>query len=163
MYLSKLPQDFWKFWPTIFFEPLWKKSIANAGGLVDTLNNLLRDIPFKRKISIQSVDLNTGHVVIFDETVPMEIRNQVVMSSATLPSIFPPVEIDGMQLVDGGNFQNIAIGDPIVRCREEGVADEDIIVDAILCFGEHFEMPQWKLDDTVWKNALDYWYRKTHI
>ena len=93
----------------------------------------------------------------------MEIRNQVVMSSATLPSIFPPVEIDDMQLVDGGNFQNIAIGDPIVRCREEGVADKDIIVDAILCFGEHFEMPQWKLDDTVWKNALDYWYRKTHI
>ena len=104
MYESKLPQDFWKFWPTIFFPPLWRKSIADNTGFVDAVNDLMRDIPFKRKISIQSVDLNTGHVVIFDETVPMEIRNQVVISSATLPSIFPPVEIDGMYLVDGGNF-----------------------------------------------------------
>lgn len=36
-------------------------------------------------------------------------------------------------------------------------------MDAILCFGDNFEMPQWTLEDTVWKNALDYWYRKSHI
>lgn len=104
MYMSKLPQDYWKFWPSIFFPPLWKNSITNSMGFVDAVYNMFRDIPFKRKISIQSVDINTGHVVIFDETVPIEIRNSMVMSSATLPSIFPPVEIDGMYLVDGGNF-----------------------------------------------------------
>ena len=104
LYLSHLPQDFWKFWPSAIFPPLWKNSIADNTGMVDTLNNLFRDIPFKRKVAIQSVDLNTGQVVIFDESVPLEIRNQVVISSATLPAIFPPVEIDGMHLVDGGNF-----------------------------------------------------------
>jgi len=93
----------------------------------------------------------------------MEIRNSAVISSATLPSIFPPVVIDGMHLVDGGNFANIAVGDPIVRCREEGVEDKDIIVDAILCFSSHYDMPKWNLEDTTWKNALDYWYRKSSI
>ena len=72
--------------------------------MVDMINNFFRAIPFKRKVTIQSVDLNTGQVVIFDETVPMEIRNQVILSSATIPAIFPPVEIDDLHLVDGGNF-----------------------------------------------------------
>jgi predicted acylesterase/phospholipase RssA len=57
--------------------------------------------------------LNTGQVIVFDETTPMEIRNKSLISSASIPFVFPPVEIDGMQLVDGGTFQNVAIGDPI--------------------------------------------------
>ena len=93
----------------------------------------------------------------------MEIRNDVIVSSASIPAVFPPVHIDDMALVDGGNFQNIAIGDPISRCRAEGVADEDIIVDAILCFSGYHVMDKWNLVDTVWKNALDYWYRRTSI
>ena len=72
--------------------------------MVDTIENLFRNIPWKRKVAIQSVDLNTGQVVIFDETVPMEIRNKVIRSSASIPAIFPPVEIDDLHLVDGGNF-----------------------------------------------------------
>ena len=102
-------------------------------------------------------------MVIFDETVPMEIRNDVIVSSASIPAVFPPVHIDDMALVDGGNFSNISIGDPIARCREEGVADEDIIVDAILCFSGYHTIEKWNLADTVWKNALDYWYRRTSI
>lgn len=60
--------------------------------------------------------MNTGQVIVFDETTPMEIRNKAVLSSASIPFVFPPVELDGMQLVDGGTFQNIAVGDPIKRC-----------------------------------------------
>jgi predicted acylesterase/phospholipase RssA len=78
--------------------------------------------------------MNTGQVVVFDEETQMEIRNKALMSSASIPFVFAPVEIDGMQLIDGGTFQNVAVGDPIERCKnEEGVRDEDIIVDIILC------------------------------
>ena len=72
--------------------------------MIDTINNIFREIPWKRKVAIQSVDLNTGQVVIFDETVPMEIRNDAIRSSASIPAVFPPVKIDDMHLVDGGNF-----------------------------------------------------------
>jgi predicted acylesterase/phospholipase RssA len=75
--------------------------------------------------------MNTGQVVVFDEETQMEIRSKALMS---IPFVFAPVEIDGMQLIDGGTFQNVAVGDPIERCKnEEGVRDEDIIVDIILC------------------------------
>jgi len=43
------------------------------------------------------------------------------------------------------------------------VADEDIIVDAILCFDGYRSIDKWSLDDTIWKNALDYWYRRIGI
>jgi len=41
---------------------------------------------------------------MFDETVPMDIRNKAVASSASLPSAFAPVNIDDYWLVDGGVF-----------------------------------------------------------
>jgi predicted acylesterase/phospholipase RssA len=38
----------------------------------------------------------TGKVVIFDENLPSGIREKAVISSASIPFVFPPVEIDGM-------------------------------------------------------------------
>lgn len=62
------------------------------------------------------------------------------MSSASIPAVFPPIELDGMHLVDGGMFQNLAVGDPIDRCREEVESDADIIVDVLLCFSSVVEI-----------------------
>lgn len=41
--------------------------------------------------SWQAVDLNTGRVVIFDETVPEEFRAIAVKASASIPGFFSPV------------------------------------------------------------------------
>lgn len=43
----------------------------------------------------------------------MEIRNLALKSSASIPFVFPPVELDDFYLIDGSTFQNIALGDPI--------------------------------------------------
>ena len=43
------------------------------------------------------------------------------------------------------------------------MADKDIIVDAILCFDGYRNIEAWTLSDTIWKNALDYWYRRIAI
>jgi predicted acylesterase/phospholipase RssA len=40
--------------------------------------------------------MNTGQVVVFDETTPMDVRNKSILSSASIPAVFAPVEIDGM-------------------------------------------------------------------
>ena len=96
-------------------------------------------------LSIQSVDLKTGRIVLFDENVPEEIRIKSLISSASIPFVFPPVEIDDFLLVDGGNFMNLDIGDPIDRCRENGFADEDIIVDVMMCLSDSPKIPIWKM------------------
>jgi len=77
------------------------------------------------------------------------------MSSTAIPGVFPPVFLDGMWLADGGTFQNLALGDPITRCKEEeGVEDKDIIVDVIMCTTAHRDIPTWEMEDTTWLNAF---------
>lgn len=100
----------------------------------DEIHKHLDGKPFKRKLAIQSVDLNTGKVIIFDENTPEDIKSEAVASSASIPGIFSPTLINGMTLVDGGVFTNLDLGEAIVRCREEVENDEDIIVDIVLCF-----------------------------
>ena len=46
----------------------------------------------------------------------MEKRLKAIFSSASIPMIVPPVELDGMLLVDGGTFANANVGEPIRRC-----------------------------------------------
>ena len=50
------------------------------------------------------MDLITGKVLIFDETTPTELIEDAIFSSASIPGIFPPVEIGDYFLVDGGTF-----------------------------------------------------------
>jgi NTE family protein len=102
MYIQN--EDNFEFWPTVIFEPFWKDSIISPEKLLHKLERELNGNPYKRKVSIQSVDINTGKVIIFDETVPEPLRAKVVLSSASIPSFFPPVKIDDWLLVDGGTF-----------------------------------------------------------
>ena len=48
-----------------------------------------------------------------------------------------------MFLVDGGTYSNVSIGDPIERCRDDGYADEDIIIDLLLCYEKPWIMNEW--------------------
>lgn len=133
-YFDSLPQDKWEYWPTFILEPFWKNSIIDFSKGRDYLHKLLADRPFKKKVSWQAVDIGTSQVVLFDETTPMDIRNDAVLGSMSVPAILPSVEIGDLHLIDGGIYTNLALGDPIERCRDEGVSDENIIVDVLMCF-----------------------------
>jgi len=87
-------------------------------------------------------------------------RVKAVIASASIPGVFPPVEMGDMQLVDGGLFTNINIGDPIERCREEGVETKDIIVDILLCLNKVLNIDPWAIRETDWKDALAFYLRR---
>lgn len=56
-----------------------------------------------------------------------------IFASSAMPGVFPPIVRDGMTLLDGGIvWKNDAVN-AIQWCRDEGYADEDIIVDWIVC------------------------------
>jgi len=158
-YMNYRVQDYWSFWPYYVYEPLFSKnSVVDNSAFDDIMSWKFADRPFKRAISMQSVDLKTGQVVIFDETTPMKIRNLAIKSSTAIPIVFPPVEIDDMYLIDGGAFQNINIGDPIERCKEEhNVEDHDIIVDIVMCMSRPYEMNAWTKEEMMWSNAFDFY------
>ena len=103
-------------------------------------------------------------MVIFDETVPIADRNKAIFSSASIGGIFPPVEIDGMNLADGGVAINALVGDPIVRCmEEEGVREKDIIIDIVLCLDAVVGINELSEADHLSMNAYDIFRRKVDI
>lgn len=92
------------------------------------------------------------------------MRVEAIISSTSIPFFFPPREVEDMLLVDGGIFANLSLGDPIERCREEGYADEDIIVDAILCYGSIQHIDEWEIGENMrWKNAGNFYSRRKDI
>jgi predicted acylesterase/phospholipase RssA len=61
--------------------------------------------------------MTSGKVVIFDENTPDELRTQAIVSSGSLPIVFPPQYIENLVLVDGGVFTNLDLAETIVKCR----------------------------------------------
>lgn len=110
----------------------------------------------KRQLAILAVDLNTGEIVIFDETMPSKYIWEAVYASSSYPIVFPPTYIDKKTLVDGGLFTNIDISESIVKCRESGFEDKDIIIDAILCFDKVVKIQEWQKKEIKYKNAWDF-------
>ncbi len=64
------------------------------------------------RFTATAVDLETGDDVIFDTNTQMVGPNHI-RASAALPVLFPPVEIDGRWLVDGGLSANLPL-DPVL-------------------------------------------------
>ena len=70
------------------------------------LRNLIGDITFSElqiSLAVVATDLVSQREVILDEGRVVT----AVMASASLPLIFPPIELDGMALVDGGILNNV--------------------------------------------------------
>jgi NTE family protein len=93
-------------------------SLFETDQLVTTLDRM---VDFDRlnegpcRFTATAVDLATGEDVAFD-TRAGKIDARHIRASAALPVTFPPVEIDGQWLVDGGMSANLPL-DPIMSER----------------------------------------------
>ena len=54
--------------------------------------------------------------------------------------MFTPQYIENLVLVDGGVFTNLDLAEAIVKCRDLGVDDQQIIVDIVMCFDSKTEV-----------------------
>jgi NTE family protein len=93
-----------------------RPSIFETNQLATTLETL---VDFDRlnagacRYTATAVDLETGEDVVFDTTTT-QIGPEHIRASAALPVAFPPVEVDGRWLVDGGLSANLPL-DPVFR------------------------------------------------
>ena len=155
--------DLWDTWPIFgYFAMIWKQSVLDNQKLLEMVKKEMNGRSFKKMLNLISVDLNTGDVVIFDESTPIEKQPLAMMASASIPMIFPPQKelIKNTALTDGGLFTQVQLDEPIIRCKEQGYADEDIIVDLIACFAKVAEIDEWTLTQAKYKNAYDIYSRK---
>mmetsp|Transcript_44932 Transcript_44932/g.51620 ORF Transcript_44932/g.51620 Transcript_44932/m.51620 type:complete len:348 (-) Transcript_44932:211-1254(-) len=91
----------------------------------------------QRPVYMSTVDINHGrytqnfnmNMTEYDEIV------SAVMSSTAIPIKFPTIQFRDQVNIDGGAQMNLNMLAAINECRSKGFADEDIIIDAVLCYG----------------------------
>lgn len=85
------------------------------------------------RVTVTAVDVSSGEDVAFD-TEECRIGSRHIQASAALPVLFPPVEIDGRWLVDGGVSANLPL-DPVLE-RPPGRPALCIAVDLLPLSGD---------------------------
>lgn len=72
VWLSNPANEMWENWSVLGpVEGLWRSSFLDNTKLANAIGKIVDGKPFKRMIALQSVDLDTGEIVIFDETTPL--------------------------------------------------------------------------------------------
>lgn len=94
---------------------------------------------------------------------PENIRVDAVLSSASIPVVFPAQNIGNYTLVDGGVFSNLNLAETIHKCRDFGFDDSDIIVDIILCYNNAVEIKQYSLAEAKYMNSYQLLVRKSEL
>lgn len=81
---------------------------------------------------VSAVDVNTGQYVTFDETIPFADVPMSIVSSSSIPFLFPPATFRGHLLMDGGTVWNTNMVSAVEKCRKMGFKDDDILLDILL-------------------------------
>lgn len=117
------PDDMTKVFSGAGFGKLTEFSIGGGGGLfkIDKFKKLLLKTIAPRKnfedldipVVVGATDLDHGESVYFDNG-PIGDR---VMASCSIPILFKPVKIDGVNYVDGGVLRNLPAGVLRAKCE----------------------------------------------
>jgi len=136
MWMNMTNEKVYVEWPGGF-----EQGVFNESGVFDTtpLMNLVTNILHEqgkiyKKVTVSSVDSNTGEYITSDEaTVPFEEMAERVVASASIPFVFPHRHIKNWTLMDGGTVWNSNLVSAKERCQEI-VGDDlsNIVMDVII-------------------------------
>jgi predicted acylesterase/phospholipase RssA len=128
----------WKLWP----EGLVQGFLNEAGAFDDNplreyLVNVLSEFDgeFKRRISVGTVDANTGDYWLFTQN-NTEFYDfaKAAASSASIPGAFPPYVWEGKGVfIDGSTNKNIELTSMIDQCLEIVDSESKIVADVLIC------------------------------
>ena len=136
-------------WPDGILESiLYDPSLFDTTPLANFLDEKLKK-PIVRKLIIGAVDSNLGRYVRYNESMSREDLLVAIKASAALPALFPYVNINGEQFIDGGVLLGLDVDGAVERCREMVEHDSDIIVDILLCSGDSIRKSSQKGDKTL--------------
>lgn len=84
-------------------------------------------------MAVAAVDTQTGAYEVFDETTPKDELPLAVISSASIPAVFPHREYKGYVLMDGGTVWNTNLISAVNKCLEVVDSKKKIVVDIAVC------------------------------
>lgn len=96
--------------------------------------------PPKRHFYVSATDAGTGAEMTWDETTDFQTLLKAIDASSSFPGFFSPVDDlgDGRTYYDGGVSFNVNIHSAVLKCRDLGFDDKDIVIDVLLCSGATF-------------------------
>ena len=112
------------------------------GGLLDNspldafLKNVSKDFTeYGRRTTIGAANVNTGEFHTFDQkNTSIHDLYRASVASASIPTVFPPYNWDGVGLfMDGGTINNVNIAGAIEQCKEIVNDESKITIDVYIC------------------------------
>lgn len=86
----------------------------------------------KRALNIGIANLMNGTFVSFNDKFKTRDLIKALKASVVYPGIFAPYEAWNSTWLTGSSIWNIDIAAPILRCKNMGYAEEDIVIDAVI-------------------------------
>lgn len=86
----------------------------------------------KRALNIGIANLMNGTFVSFNDKFKTRDILKVLKASVVYPGVFAPYEAWNTTWLTGSSVWNIDVAAPILRCKNMGYAEEDIIIDAVI-------------------------------
>ena len=107
------------------------KGLLDNTPLYDFIKEHFKDKDIHRLVHFNSVEANSGTIVSFDETNDKESFTRGLVATASVPFIFPPLQIGDGIMIDGGVAWNLDLSSAINKCRTLVDSDEKIVLDII--------------------------------
>ena len=106
--------DVWKNWTLSIAEGLTiKAGLLDNSPLLAFMEGVVKDnfTKYGRRVSLSAANVNTGEFHKFDQTTtPITDLAKAAFASASIPTIFPPYNWEGVGLfMDGGTIKNVDI------------------------------------------------------
>jgi len=112
-------KDIWVEWPEGLLWGFFNESgIFDDTPLLNLLTTIISGAPHgvQRSIIVSTVDTTTGAYLHFDESTPIEELPQAIISSASIPAVFPDQHYKGGILMDGGTVWNTNLVSAVEKC-----------------------------------------------
>ena len=103
--------------------------------MIQTLGDTLKLFPegYKRRITLGSVDANTGDFITFDQNnTDFSEINLAAVAASSIPVAFPPLLYKGMTMLDGMTDQDVNMISAINQCLEVVDDQSKIIIDTVI-------------------------------
>ena len=130
---------------------LSKSGILSTEPLKGFLSEILtQNVTLQRELIVGATNLKTGNYDTFDfKSLSRDEYLAAILSSASVPFIFPNTNIKNNFYADGGGKFSIDVPSAIQKCRDLGFTDDKILVDVVLCVNKKISKIQAKNLNTI--------------
>lgn len=90
--------------------------------------------PAQRKLSMGTVEINSGMFRTYNETYTLSQQQEAAMCSSAIPVVFENQKFNGGVYCDGGLFTSFDAVTAIERCLESTQQESEIYLDIFSCF-----------------------------